>query len=145
MNFKSKNGPPPRVEPEIVSLKQMADQMGVPETDSPLKYAQPSYRRPPVQPAKFDEAAGLIKSFGELPIKEIDDLIRAGDAEWANIKRDYQNEIDRHASEIKRLQDNVKRFQDGVKLFVDAHKTARAQMEQLDSAHEVTATPDDAA
>jgi hypothetical protein len=129
MNFR-KNGP--RVEPNMKDLaqqigKELAQQIDKPE---PIDYAPPAIRNPGGVPGD-EPAVRQIATFGELPTKEIDEIIAAAEAEVEELKRTAQLVRSMYVRCTDRITADVKRLREGVRLSMETMQALREQCLQL--------------
>ena len=104
--FKGKNGPQPAPRPAPA-----------------VEHYAP---KPPVEPAH------QIRTFGELPTRELDDIIAAAEAEIALLKKDAQAIRDMYVKHTNRIADDIRRLQEGVRLSMETMKQLRDQCTALD-------------
>jgi hypothetical protein len=82
-------------------------------------------------PRKQLEPAMQIKSFGDLPTKELDEIISAAEAEIAALKLDAQAIRDTYVKNTNRIIADIKRLQEGVRMSMETMKQLREQCRQL--------------
>jgi aspartate ammonia-lyase len=115
MNFR-KNGP--RVEPNMAALAQQIDK---PE---PIDYAPPAIRNGVLGD---EQALRQIASFGELPTKEIDEIMSAAVAEIEELKRTCQLVRNLYVKAVDQVTADAKRLREGVRLSMKTLETLREQ------------------
>lgn len=128
MNFR-KNGP--RVEPSVtpvIDMKNLSQQI---ENDPEiLSYAPPGVREPDGVPSD-EPAVRHIAAFVEVPTKEIDEMMKAGRAEWEELERTAQLVRDLYVKYTDRLTKDVKRLREGTRLSMVALNTLREECLKL--------------
>lgn len=95
-----------------------------PPEEGPDNYAPPAIREESV----FDQ----IKSFGELPTRELDEIVSAAEDEIAALKREAQDLRDMYVRNSVRIASGIRRLQKGVKLSMETMHTLRTQCSNLD-------------
>lgn len=116
---------PFRTDP-IIDMNELARDIAA--AGGPDAYAPPDLRE--------DPTLQQIKSFGELPTKEIDEIIATAESELATLKRDAQAVRDMYVKHTTRIASDIKRLQEGVKLSMETMKNLRQQCAALDSPHQ---------
>lgn len=111
-----------------VDMRDLARRMNEP-ADRVLEFAPPSIRRPQDEVATIDQ----IKTFGELPTKELDEIVEAAEARIEQLKADMQVVRDMYVKQTSRIVADVKRLQKGVEFSMDAMKALRQQCEKLNT------------
>ena len=108
---------------------------GAERREGHLDYAPPRVR---------EESQVLVKqveTFGELPTKELDDIVAAAEAEIAALKRDAQAVRDMYVKHTQRIAADIKRLQEGVRLSMDTMKALREQCVKLDEPLRIEESP----
>ena len=72
--------------------------------------------KPPIDPVH------QIRTFGELPMRELDDIIAAAEAEIALLKKDAQAIRDMYVKHTNRIADDIRRLDEGVRLSMETMK-----------------------
>jgi hypothetical protein len=91
----------------------------------PVAYAPPQYRP--------DAIVEQVVKFGDLPTKELDDIIAAAENEIAALKSDAQAIRDMYSKHTERVVVDVKRLQGEVKLAMTLMSELRKQCGLLDT------------
>lgn len=94
--------------------------------ERPEAYAPPAVRE------DQQVLVSQVMKFGDLPTKELDEIIAAAEAEIASLKRDAQAVRDMYVKHTNRIAADIRRLQEGVKLSMDTMKTLREQCAKLD-------------
>lgn len=115
-----------------------------PPLGHPLMNAQP----PEMQPARFNppprptaEVLHVVKTFGELPTKEIDDLIEAAENEIAELKREAQGVRNLYTEYTTRITEDIKRLQLGVAASLKTMQELREHCAKLNEPLNLKAEP----
>ena len=93
-----------------------------------VAYAPPSQR-----PDAIDRTIEQVHMFGDLPTKELDDIILAAENEIAALKADAQAIRDMYVKHTERVVNDVKRLQSEVKLSMQLMHELRTQCGLLDA------------
>jgi hypothetical protein len=120
ISLKSNGRPEPRVD-----MKELVKR--IEETTAVVQEFAPKNHVPPDAPV-----IEHIARFGELPTKEIDDVIAAAEAEIADLKRDAQAVRDLYSKYTAKLIEDTKRLREGVRLSMETMKQLRDQCQALD-------------
>ena len=91
---------------------------------SPTQFAPPGMRG-------LEEPVRQVKTFGELPTAEIDDMIASAEANIAELKNQAQQVRDIYVRYTNKIVEDINRLQQGVKLSMDALKTLGEQCQNL--------------
>jgi hypothetical protein len=108
-------------------MKELAKRI---EHDDPRAYAPPAHRE--------ERAVDQLQSFGELPTRELDEIIRQAKNELASIENDAQTIRDAYVRHTSRIRRDIERFRQSIQLSMDTMKQLREQCMQLDSEKEPT-------
>jgi hypothetical protein len=127
----------PRQEPKFdgdhgaARLGELARQLDVdypaPPT-SPVDYAQPAHRNERPQLSDIQQ----IKSFAELPAKEIDEIIAGAKAEFEALEKKAMALKEGYNNQAQRLLDDFNKLRSGMKLSDEAFDNLRTQVLKLD-------------
>jgi len=129
MNFKGFNAGSSRSEP-VVNMNTLARQISkdYPNgANGPLAYAPPAVRDRQEEPV-----ADQVKSFGELPTTELDEIVAAAEAEVAALKADAQTIRDLYVKHTSRVARDIDRLREGIKISMTTLQTLREQVVALD-------------
>lgn len=131
--MKPKLYPNERTEP-IVDLNRLASTMGQGQigqgqgiAQGPLEYAPLAVRERELEMLPIKQ----VLTFGELPTKELDDIVAAVEAELAALKKEAQVVRDLYVKHTTRIADDMKRLQEGVRLSMETIKTLHNQCIKL--------------
>ena len=94
---------------------------------SPRDYAPPALRGAPTPPME------QVKTFAELPTKELDEIVTAAEAEIAELKRDAQAVRDMYTKHTQRITADIERLREGVRLSMETMEALRVQCLKLDA------------
>jgi hypothetical protein len=94
----------------------------------PIDFAPPAIRN---GVAGDEPAIHQITSFGELPTKEIDEIISAAEAEVEELKRTAQMVRNMYTKCTNRIAADVRRLREGVRLSMQTMETLREQCTKL--------------
>lgn len=119
----------------VVDLKSLARDLhpSPTTTDDPHDAIPPEARAyaPPSQ--RPDMVVEQVLRFGDLPTKELDDIIAAAEGEIAALKVDAQVIRDAYVKHTTRVVEDVKRLQSEIKLSMDLMHALRQQCNLLDT------------
>jgi hypothetical protein len=128
----------PRQEPKFdgdrgaARLGELARQLDVdypaPPTN-PVDYAQPAHRNERPQPSDIQQ----IKSFAELPAREIDEIIAGAKAEFETLEKKAMALKESYNNQAQRLLDDFDKLRSGMKLSDEMFDNLRAQVLKLDA------------
>lgn len=90
---------------------------------------------PPAQRA-LEEPVKQVQTFGELPTKEIDEMVKAAEDQIAELKAQGQQVRDLYVRYTERLVEDLNRLQEGVKLSMEALKALKEQCQSLNIAQQ---------
>jgi hypothetical protein len=136
MNLKSRREPtlpssstpplPDFVNRNLARALERIDEAEVAVDRSARAYAPPAIRN--------DQEAAItqVKTFGELPTRELDAIIAAAKGEIAALELDCQAIRDMYIKHTTRVAGDIKRLQDGVKAAMETMRVLREQCAQLD-------------
>lgn len=134
MNFKKDKGNSNRQEP-VLDMRRLAAEIDD-EVESSNKRPGPEEYAPRSLRNQLGQQSNLpvtqIMSFGELPTKELDEIVAAAEAEIARLKADAQAVRDLYTKHTSRIAADIKRLQEGVRLSMKTMEALRAQCIQLD-------------
>jgi hypothetical protein len=111
----------PRHDP-VVDMGSLAREI----SDLAANSSAPSDYGPPE--VRADTTFKQVLSFGELPTREIDDLLARLKAEMAEFESDAQAVRDLYQKHTSRIVAGMQRLQDEVRLSMDTMKTLRDQL-----------------
>ena len=124
MNFKALRSEP------VVDMKALANKI---DRDYPKSANGPLAYAPPVTRNKQEEpVADQVKSFGELPTRELDEIVASAEAEIAALKADAQSIRDMYVKHTMRVAQDIERLREGIKLSMTTLHTLRTQVGALD-------------
>jgi hypothetical protein len=115
----------PRHDP-VVDMGSLAREI----SDLAATSSAPSDYGPPE--VRADTSFKQILSFGELPTREIDELLSRVEAELAELKNDAQAVRDLYTKHTSRIAADIQRLQEEVRLSMQTMKTLRQQCAELD-------------
>src|SRR4030095_10820221 len=95
-------------------------------------YAPPHIRNGLNGPGPAEEAVEKVEKFGDLPTKELDEIVKAAEESIADLKRDAQAVRVLYVKHTSRIAADIKRLHEGVKLSIELMDKLRAQCIQLD-------------
>jgi len=84
--------------------------------------------------------ADQVKSFGELPTRELDQIVSAAEAEIAALKLDAQAIRDMYVKHTNRVAADIDRLREGIKVSMVTLNTLRQQITDLDAGVEIKKT-----
>lgn len=108
-----------------VSLVELSEKIHLDRKSNPVDYAPPPFRE--------DPAILHVKTFGELPTKELDEIMNAVEAEIEALKKEAQAVRDMYMKHTTRITSSIQRLQEGVKLSMETMGSLRAQCLKLDN------------
>lgn len=118
--------------PDVYTQHKAAQLQGIPQLQG---ISQPT-RYPPTA-----EVLHVVKTFGELPTKEIDDLIEAAENEIAELKREAQGVRNLYTEYTTRITEDIKRLQTGVAASLKTMQELREHCAKLNEPLQLTAEP----
>lgn len=96
-------------------------------SDDYLDYAPPAIRN-----RQEVTVVDQIKSFGELPTRELDEIVAAAKAEIATLEVDAQEVRDMYVKHTTRITQDIERLRDGIKMSMETLKSLREKIVAMD-------------
>lgn len=114
-----------RREPRV-DFDKLAKEILSESTSAVVSYAPPKFREDQQLLVK------QIETFGQLPTKELDEIVTAAENQLARLKDEAQVIRDMYVKHTTRVAADIKRLQEGIKLSLETMKNLREQCAQLD-------------
>ena len=116
--------------PPILDMNELAERMKVPPLEHPLD----TYAPPKAKTERLAEmAVKTVETFGALPTTELDEIIRAAEAEINALKIEGQQIRDDYVRRTETLTANIRRMMDGCVLARKTLDALRGQVQALDA------------
>lgn len=111
---------PPQPQLPRIDMNALAQEL----SKGPEAYAPPALREPVIE---------QVQNFGELPTKEIDEMISSLEDEIAALKREAQGIRDIYMQNVTRITSDIRRLAEGVRFSMEAMNTLRTKCKTIDT------------
>ena len=123
----SKKQQPPNASPDMNKLLRRIEQDHPHDHVEPRDYAPPAVRRQPTVDEAVELSIRTVASFGELPTKEIDVIIRETREEIDTLEREAQKIRDNYMRSTTQLTDRIEQLRELVRLSMGTMRTLQEQ------------------